>query len=470
MTTPTDGNVGDDNVGDETAAAEKVCTVMWDMLSAGREPTPAVTPAEVRRRADHTRHRRIDSKVVVALVAVAAVIAALIVVGPLRSASTPPHKPTPANPGSTTTTPPTTTTTTTIPQAATAALTTYVTDAERTDVAAADSSGAASRYGLNPFVADQSAPVVDDGHAVAVVAFSYDPGGHPVQVLQYSAGQWTPVAELAGPTGQGDNPPSVVFLTQDPIAAAEVTGDGRPDFLVMASAADNVPGFVVSQVGGTWHYVTFDGPDAPSGTEVIGRNPQFEGNTLVTDYNNCVPDCAGGTNTPVAWTYQPSLGEFTAPAITPSTTVASGQVAACLASALSASAAQGSGAGGHEAVIVVFTNTSSATCSLQGYPTTAWFEGPGGVHLPATVTQELASSPPATVTLAPGQKAATTVWTNNPAVFSASSCNPVTANAVTVGTSAQTSPLTEPIGITVCSTNNSIGTTPFTAGTAQSPM
>jgi hypothetical protein len=94
---------------------------------------------------------------------------------------------------------------------------------------------------------------------------------------------------------------------------AEVTGDGRPDFLVMGSAADNVPGFVVSQDGGTWRYIPFSGPYAPSPTDVLGRQPQFQGNTLVSDYDNCVPDCASGQNSTIVWTYQPSTGEFTAP-------------------------------------------------------------------------------------------------------------------------------------------------------------
>jgi len=145
-------------------------------------------------------------------------------------------------------------------------------------------------------------------------------------------------------------------------------------------------------------------------------------------------------------------------------------VGGCLASALSVSVAKGSGAGGHEAFVVVFTNISSRTCSLHGYPTTAWFDGPGGVRLQASVTQEAPSGPIATVTLSPDQKAATTVWTDNPDVPSPSSCNPVAASAVAVETPSDTKALMAPIGITVCSTDNSIGTTPITSGTAQSPM
>jgi hypothetical protein len=32
----------------------------------------------------------------------------------------------------------------------------------------------------------------------------------------------------------------------------DVTGDGRPDFLIKLEGADNTPGVVVSQYGGRW--------------------------------------------------------------------------------------------------------------------------------------------------------------------------------------------------------------------------
>lgn len=142
---------------------------------------------------------------------------------------------------------------------------------------------------------------------------------------------------------------------------------------------------------------------------------------------------------------------------------------ACRASALASSASQGSGAGGHEAVVVVFTNISARPCTLHGYPTTAWFVGPSG-RMPASVGQEAPSGPIATVTLTPGQKAATTVWTDDPVVPSLSVCNPVSANAIGIEVPSDQTPITASIAITVCSTNNSIGTTPFTAGTAQSGL
>jgi hypothetical protein len=170
---------------------------------------------------------------------------------------------------------------------------------------------------------------------VAVGAVTDDPGGHPVQILEYDDGQWTPVAALAAPSGQfaSGEPSSFVFLTSGPVSVADVTGDGEPDFLVLASAADNVPGFVVSDASGTWGYIPFSGPGVAPLTDVLGRNAQFQGNTLESVYDSCVPDCAAAQDVTVTWTYQPSTDEFTAPdppgyvtttTTTSSTTVAGG--------------------------------------------------------------------------------------------------------------------------------------------------
>jgi hypothetical protein len=307
---------------------DRVGAVMRDMLRAGAAPAPAVDPSELRRGAQRRSMRRVDTKVVVALAAVAAVLVALIVVGPLRSDNRPTRSPTVGQPTSTTTSTSTTSTTppTTVPAGAASALDTYVADEAATDAAALKASGLASRFATSPFLADHSAPVADDGRGVAVAAFTYDPGGHPVQVLEYNDGQWTPVAALAAPSGQfaSGEPSSFVFLTSGPVSVADVTGDGEPDFLVLASAADNVPGFVVSDASGTWGYIPFSGPGVAPLTDVLGRNAQFQGNTLESVYDSCLPDCAAAQDVTITWTYQPSTDEFTAPDppgyITPTTT------------------------------------------------------------------------------------------------------------------------------------------------------
>ena len=51
---------------------ERVAAVMREMLNAGAARPPSVTPADLRRRAQGKTLRRLDTKVLVALVAVAA--------------------------------------------------------------------------------------------------------------------------------------------------------------------------------------------------------------------------------------------------------------------------------------------------------------------------------------------------------------------------------------------------------------
>ncbi len=47
--------------------------------------------------------------------------------------------------------------------------------------------------------------------------------------------------------------------------------------------------------------------------EVVGRNPQIRGSTLISVDDNCIPDCAQGKNGTEVWTYRLPSGTFTAP-------------------------------------------------------------------------------------------------------------------------------------------------------------
>jgi Protein of unknown function (DUF4232) len=75
--------------------------------------------------------------------------------------------------------------------------------------------------------------------------------------------------------------------------------------------------------------------------------------------------------------------------------------AGCLASALTAHLGLSEGAAGTIYQVIVLTNTSSATCTLYGYPGVSFVTGVGGsqVGLPATKNPAVAT---ALITLAPG--------------------------------------------------------------------
>lgn len=117
------------------------------------------------------------------------------------------------------------------------------------------------------------------------------------------------------------------------------------------------------------------------------------------------------------------------------------------------------------AVVVVFTNTSDATCTLEGY-SSAWFVDPAGARMGPTSIEE-AGPAPSLVTLPPGSQASTTIWTDNPQVLDPSYCEPSAAGGINVIPPGQSSILIASITDTICGTNNSVGTTPVTAGTSE---
>jgi hypothetical protein len=243
--------------------------------------------------------RRLGAGVVVACVIAAAV--GVGVFGP-RPSST--HVPVSKAP----------TTTTTVPAAAVTSLDAYVARETTQAQRAATRAGQAS-----PFVGAYSAhsvPVDDDGRIVAVAAFFYSAAGHPVQVLSYAAGTWSVVAalgpDLGAPVQPLDNRHVLALDPGTPVSVADVTGDGRPDFLVLLSAASATPGVVVSQDGGTWRYVPNRQGSSPA-SDVLFDDPRFQDGRLVSTYDDCVPDCASGQSVPIVWTYERSSGEFRAP-------------------------------------------------------------------------------------------------------------------------------------------------------------
>lgn len=167
----------------------------------------------------------------------------------------------------------------------------------------------------NPVVSEHSLPVLEGHSNLAVAAFSFDPGGHAVQVLADLKGKWSRVAAIAPPHSPGTtyHADSLdLFSKNTPITVGVVTGEGLPDFLIKFAGSGCFSASMVSRAGthNGWRYVPFAGPTPKS--DVIGGNPRFVGSTLVTD-NAC-------TAVPIPtvqryrwiWTYRPSSGTMAA--------------------------------------------------------------------------------------------------------------------------------------------------------------
>jgi hypothetical protein len=167
--------------------------------------------------------------------------------------------------------------------------------------------GAAANVWGSPILDEVSEPVRVGPAYDAVAAFSFDPSGHPVQVLTYASGRWVPAATLAAPSAPGTlRHAAALLLISDAtsITATRLTGTTRPSFLIPLGGGGCSQGAVVTPGPGQgqWRYAPFTGPYPKS--EVIGGNPRIVGDTVVSD-NDCT-----ATATPAdqrfswTWTYR----------------------------------------------------------------------------------------------------------------------------------------------------------------------
>jgi len=163
----------------------------------------------------------------------------------------------------------------------------------------------------NPVISEQSSPVLEGDTFFAVVAFSFDPGGRPVQVLSYLSGKWSRIALLAAPASPGTiyHADSLnLFSENTPIAVALVAGESVPDFLIQFAGGGCSSAAVVSQTGtpNGWRYLPFTGPFPM--TDVVGGNPRFVGRTLVSDNDCTASPTPAGQRYRWTWTYHRSSG------------------------------------------------------------------------------------------------------------------------------------------------------------------
>lgn len=161
--------------------------------------------------------------------------------------------------------------------------------------------------------AGYASPVVTvDGVPTAVVEVTKSPTQEAVDVVSLSGPAASVEASLAIPLQAGAisslpfvKPSDAKSTGASPASAGDITGDGQPDFLVLVEAADNFPGIVVSNEGGTWRLV----PTSASDTSMvfIGRDPKISGGHLTST------DCGGPACAPSitkSWTYVKSGGGY----------------------------------------------------------------------------------------------------------------------------------------------------------------
>jgi hypothetical protein len=139
---------------------------------------------------------------------------------------------------------------------------------------------------------------------------------------------------------------------------------------------------------------------------------------------------AGGTATAAA------DGQATAPAA-----AAPAGVAACTAGDLriAPQSSAGGGTAGSYYSFIDFTNTSSTSCTLYGYPGVSLTAASGAQIGPAATRD--ATTAAATVTLAPGATANAVLRMTDPTVYATSQCKPTTSSYLKVYPPNQTTPV-----------------------------
>lgn len=94
-----------------------------------------------------------------------------------------------------------------------------------------------------------------------------------------------------------------------PVRVADLTGDGEPDFLV-ALMSGHPSGAVISASGGAWRVVPFAEEYQGIDQQEWVADPRIEGSMLLSDVNDCEPDCASGTHYVQPWSYDELNGVF----------------------------------------------------------------------------------------------------------------------------------------------------------------
>jgi hypothetical protein len=109
----------------------------------------------------------------------------------------------------------------------------------------------------------------------------------------------------------------------------------------------------------------------------------------------------------------------------------------------------GQGAAGSSYQPIIFTNTSSKTCSLTGYPGVSFLDS-GGTQLGDPAAHSGASH--GSVNLTPAGKASALLRLPDPGVFSPSNCKQTTAAKVKVYPPNQTESLSAADAADICTT------------------
>jgi Protein of unknown function (DUF4232) len=219
---------------------------------------------------------------------------------------------------------------------------------------------------------------------------------------------------------------------------------------VMKLAANKTPAALVMAVGvvGLIAACTSSG-SPPSGQATSGTRPAVPAATGVAA-TGTPGGAAPGAASPTGPTGSGATSAGTAPSATASAKANDQALPSCLSSGLRLTRGTTGAAAGSTYIQIEFTNTSSVTCTLAGYPGVALTktQDPGS-QVGASASK--ATTRPATlVTLAPGATAVAQVQLVDVLNYPTAKCVPASANYLQVYPPGQTMPLYLPFTAQAC--------------------
>jgi hypothetical protein len=113
----------------------------------------------------------------------------------------------------------------------------------------------------------------------------------------------------------------------------------------------------------------------------------------------------------------------------------------------------GDNAAGHVGLVIVFTNTTSHTCTMYGYPGVSVLSGPHGNQINDPAERSSGEGSPRPVTLAAHGRAHADLLLVNAENFPSGTCKPVTAAGVRIYPPDETQSLFVASAHQICSVN-----------------
>jgi hypothetical protein len=168
---------------------------------------------------------------------------------------------------------------------------------------------ASSVAALTPAGSQSASSPIVNWHGIYWFAVATESSNGAIEVVTATLYRWNgsvwqrqatiPIANSDGTLASGGLDPST------PISVQSLTGAATPDFLIHSYGADTDWLNVISEATGRWAAVLFDDSGGPTfGENEIG----ISGTTVTIGYDNCLPNCATGGVTKVAFKY--SNGAF----------------------------------------------------------------------------------------------------------------------------------------------------------------